>query len=333
MGTQVISNTLITRGTATPQRLGSPASLRQDTSKPTWNKLAKDLESMSNTINNLHGVLSTIAPTISQIISLQNTSILLTTGAGTIFLDPSVPAITLTSAANGSKIVLDATVPALTLFDQAGTVAATLTDTQESPLGISAATGGSPDTLTVPGNTYLDGDTIHVVGATGDTAINGYRIVENTAGSTFQMTDLSGNPINGNGAYAGGGTSARYYSGLLAQTVALGSSFANFRLRLFADGRLVISGASLDGSSISGGGITSTGGSGGNVLTLNIANGLLTISGTGTAAGTGVITVDGFLDSPLYKAGGTPGVTATIGIPTVPPHSFTFKGGICTAAS
>lgn len=330
-GTQVISKTLIKKGSAVPQSLSSPNALRQS-NKPLYNSVAKDLESLSNTINSLHGVLSTVAPTISQIISLQNTAIRLSTSSGSIFLDPSVPAITLTSSASSSKIVLDATVPSLTLFDQAGTASATLTNTQEAPLSITATTGLSPDTITVPGNTYLNGDTLHIENATGDTAINGYRIVDSPSGATFKLTDLSGNPINGNGAYSGGGTATRYYSGLRCQTVALGNSFSDFRLRLFANGDLVIAGASLDGSNISGGGITSIAGSGANQLTLTIENGLMTIQGTGSRAGTGTVVVDGFFDAPLFKAGGTSGFTGTVSF-TLPAHSFTFKGGICTAAS
>lgn len=326
-GTQIISKTLLKKGSPVPQSLSSPNALRQ-IKTPLYNSVAKDLESLSGTINSLHGVLSTVAPTISQIISLQNTAIRLSTSNGSIFLDPSVPAITLTASGNGSKIVLDATVPSLTLFDQAGTAAATLTDVQENPLAISATTGGSPDTITVPGNTYINGDTVHIENATGDTAINGYRIIESLSGATFQLTDLSGNPINGNGSYAGGGTATRYYSGLLAQTVALGESFANFRLRLFADGRLVLNNASLTGSNISGGGITSVGGTTPNQLTLSINNGLLTISGTGSATGTGNIVIDGFFDGGSYKAGGTAGGTASFTVDPVHPHTFTFKNGL-----
>lgn len=326
-GTQIVSKTLITKGSAVPQSLSSPNALRQS-NKPLYNSVAKDLESLSNTINSLHGVLSTVAPTISQIISLQNTAIRLSTSSGSIFLDPSVPAITLTSSASSSKIVLDATVPSLTLFDQAGTASATLTNTQESPLAITATTGLSPDTITVPGNTYLNGDTLHIENATGDTAINGYRIVEGASGATFKLTDLSGNPINGNGAYAGGGTATRYYSGLLAQTVALGNSFSDFRLRLFADGQLVIAGASLDGSNISGGGITSIAGSGGNVLTLTIENGLMTIQGTGSRAGTGDITIDGIVSAKAYKANGSTGGTASFTAGPLGAHTFTFVNGL-----
>ena len=43
-------------------------------------------------------------------------------------------------------------------------------------------------------------------GATGDTAINGVFLVANVSGATLELTDLTGNPIAGNGTYTGGGT-------------------------------------------------------------------------------------------------------------------------------
>lgn len=327
-----VVSTIITKGTPVPVQPESPNAVRA-ANAPGWGLgLAKDVETIAKQFNKLHGVLSTTAPTIKQIISLQNTSISLTTTQGSILLDPTGPQIVLTSGTTGSlnqsKIVLDATVPSLTLFDQSGAAATTLTDIQENPLPITATTGGAPDVITVPGHTYVNGDTTHITGSTGDTAINGYRIVENVSGNNFSVTDQNGTPINGNGTYSGGGQSARYFAGLLANTIALGESFTNFRLRLFADGRLVINNASLTGSSVSGGGITSIGGTAPNVLTLTINNGLLTISGTGTETGQGAITIDGKMSAGAYNAGGTDGGTASFTAGPLVGHTFTFKDGL-----
>lgn len=150
------------------------------------------------------------------------------------------------------EIILDPTGPSITLYDGAGNAVASMEVVTEAPLSVSAATNAAPVRMTVPGNTYANGDTITVAGATGNTAINGYRIVENVGvggAGTFNMTDLNLAPINGNGAFAGTVTSTRYFAGLLAQTVAIGNSFTNYKLRAFADGTLKIQNASLVDSS------------------------------------------------------------------------------------
>lgn len=70
---------------------------------------------------------------------------------------------------------------------------------------ITVTSNAAPDVLTAPGNNLQNGQQVTIAGATGDTAINGTMLVANVTGDTFQLTDTSGNPINGNGVYAGGG--------------------------------------------------------------------------------------------------------------------------------
>lgn len=199
---------------------------------------------------------------------IHNASIELTSNTGQILIDPVTNTISLKSTTTLAEIILDAAVPSMTLFDQLGAATVTIEILMDviGPLAISAATNAAPVVLTVVGNTYLSGDTILIAGATGNTAINGYRIVKDlgTAGAnTFHITDLQNNPVNGNGGYAGAATATRYWAGLLAQTLALGASFDSYSLRFFADGSLKINNASIDtaiitNSSINGGGFTGT---------------------------------------------------------------------------
>lgn len=149
--------------------------------------------------------------------------------------------ITLTSA-NG-KIVLDPNVPSLTLFDSGNNPAVTIEVLTESPLPILTATNAAPSVLEVTAHGYVTGDTVVVAGSTGNTTINGRNIVVRVDANHFSMTTFAGAPVNGNGAYTGSGTSTRYYAGMLADTMAIGDSFTNYKLRAFADGTLVINGA------------------------------------------------------------------------------------------
>lgn len=251
---------------------------------------------------------------------IKNATIELTSAAGTILLNPLTAQITMSSNTTLAEIVLDATVPSLVFYDQTGTPDVTLEILTESALSVTAATNASPVVMTVPGcctanpsgNPYVDGDTVYVQGATGNTIINGYRIIENVnaTADTFTMTNLQGAAINGNGALAGAVTCSRYYAGLLAQSLALGANFAQYKLRFFADGSLKINNANITASvitnsSISVTNLTSTSGTAPNVLTLTIQNGLLTLGGTGTEAGKGIVTLD-----QLAITGQTPAPTA-----------------------
>lgn len=134
----------------------------------------------------------------------------------------------------------------LTVFDPLNDVAAFVGVQTELPLAITATTNASPDVITITGHGYSNGDTVLIQGATGDTAINGIRIVENITANTFTTTDLLGNPINGNGAYAGGGTATRYFGGGYFQTIGIGGTGpSTAKIRAYADGSVVINGATI----------------------------------------------------------------------------------------
>jgi hypothetical protein len=134
----------------------------------------------------------------------------------------------------------------ITVQDSSGQQVAMLGNVVEVPLAITGATNAIPVVVTINGHPYVNGDTIFVQGATGNTAINGFRIVQGATTNTFTMTTLAGAAVNGNGTYAGSATATRYYGGLLTQTVAIGPSFANYKLRAFADGSLKINNAIID---------------------------------------------------------------------------------------
>jgi hypothetical protein len=133
----------------------------------------------------------------------------------------------------------------LTNFDPLGNVGSWVGVQTELPLAITAATNVSPSVITITGHPYVDGDTVLIQGATGNTAINGIRIVENTTTNTFTTTDLGGTPINGNGTYTGNGTATRYYAGGFFETIGIGGTtgFAGAKIRAFADGTVQITNA------------------------------------------------------------------------------------------
>jgi hypothetical protein len=87
----------------------------------------------------------------------------------------------------------------------------------ETPLAVTAATNSNPVRLTVPGNTYANGDRVAIGNIGGMTELNGQTcFVENVGVSgagTFTLSDMFGNPINSVTfpAYTGGGTAARIY--------------------------------------------------------------------------------------------------------------------------
>jgi hypothetical protein len=126
----------------------------------------------------------------------------------------------------------------LNVFDPAKNPAAFLGVMTEPPLAITATTNASPDVISIAGHPYVNGETLIIQGALGDTAINGFVIVENVvAGVSFQITDLIGNPVNGNGAYTGGGTATRYLAGVQAQSARFGP---NNQVRIYPDGTIAI---------------------------------------------------------------------------------------------
>jgi hypothetical protein len=126
------------------------------------------------------------------------------------------------------------------LLDPGGGVVGWLGCDVETPKTITGATNADPVVVTIAAHGYEDGDTVYIQGATGNTAINGYRIVQAATTNTFEITDLEGVDIAGNGAFAGTATATRYFGGGLFETMAIGGTFPDYKLRAFADGSLKI---------------------------------------------------------------------------------------------
>ncbi|NBW07806.1 MAG: hypothetical protein EBR82_07245 [Caulobacteraceae bacterium] len=113
----------------------------------------------------------------------------------------------------------------------------------DSPKTITGATNATPIVVTSNAHGYEDGDTVFIAAVGGNTATNGYRIVQGATPNTFELTDLSGIDVAGSGAYTTGGTATRYFGGGRFQTIAVGDSFTNYKLRAYADGQLKIKNA------------------------------------------------------------------------------------------
>jgi hypothetical protein len=115
----------------------------------------------------------------------------------------------------------------------------------EAPLNITGATNATPVVITIIGHGYEDGDTLLIAAVGGNTAANGYRLVQNATTDTFEITDLDGVDIAGNGVYTSGGTATRYFGGARFETFAIGDSWDDYKLRLFRNGRLKIRNADI----------------------------------------------------------------------------------------
>lgn len=128
----------------------------------------------------------------------------------------------------------------LALQDGGGNEVGWLGVQADAAKAITGATNATPVVVTVAAHGYETGDTVYIDGVLGNTAANGYRIVEVTGVNTFAITDLDGIDVAGSGAYTAAGTSTRYFGGGRFQTMAIGSSFTNYKLRAYADGQLKI---------------------------------------------------------------------------------------------
>jgi hypothetical protein len=97
--------------------------------------------------------------------------------------------------------------------------------------------------ITINGHGYGSGDEVNIPapGPVGVAAAVGQWIITVIDASNF---DLQGSTFAG--AYTSGGACLRYFAGMLAQTFAVGPSFANYKLRAFADGSLRIQNAVID---------------------------------------------------------------------------------------
>jgi hypothetical protein len=93
---------------------------------------------------------------------------------------------------------------------------------------------------TVP-HTYETGESVDIQILPGMPAGEGQWLTLAIDATHF---DLAGSTFSG--TYTGGGTCLRYFAGMLAQTIAVGPSFANYHLRAFANGDLRIKNAIID---------------------------------------------------------------------------------------
>ena len=117
----------------------------------------------------------------------------------------------------------------------------------DAPMTITNATNTNPIVMSVATHGYEDGDTVFISGVGGNTNANGYRIVKNPTAGTFEITDLAGVNVAGNGAYTAGGTAARYFGGGWFQTIAVGGTgFSDAKLRAYANGNVVIRDALIE---------------------------------------------------------------------------------------
>jgi hypothetical protein len=102
--------------------------------------------------------------------------------------------------------------------------------------------------LTVTAHGYESGDKVNVQTVGGVPNAAGQWIVTVITANTF---DLVGSTFAG--TYTSGGTSLRYFAGGNFQTIAVGGpTFADYKLRAFADGTLRIKNAIIDLSSVAG---------------------------------------------------------------------------------
>ena len=83
--------------------------------------------------------------------------------------------------------------------------------TSESALTIAGATNANPSVINVTGHGLSVGDVVFIVGTTGNTAINGVRVVAHvTDANHFDCTDFfAGTAVAGNGTTGGSPTATR----------------------------------------------------------------------------------------------------------------------------
>lgn len=133
----------------------------------------------------------------------------------------------------------------ISLQDLGGNEVGWLGVQSEATKTITGATNATPIVITANAHGYENGDTVLIASVGGNLAANGYRIVQNATTNTFSITDLDGVNVAGTGSYTSGGTSRRYFGGGRFQTLAVGSSFTNYKIRAYADGQVKINGATF----------------------------------------------------------------------------------------
>ena len=202
----------------------------------------------------------------------------------------------------------------LALQDGGGNEVGWLGVQADAPKTVTGATNATPIVMSVAAHGYEEGDTVFIAGVGGNTAANGYRIVKNPGAGTFEITDLSGVNVAGSGAYTTGGTSTRYFGGGRFQTIAIGESFTNFKLRAFADGHLEIKDALITLTDLASNGYIELNPSGPEAIFRNTATGEQTRIFDGFASFSNYITPGqsvsiGYTQIGLFNAASDPNVT------------------------
>lgn len=80
-----------------------------------------------------------------------------------------------------------------------------ITITAVSEANVTGATNATPIVVTASGHGLSNGEVVTIEGVGGNTAANGTFLAANVSGATFELTDLTGANVAGNGAYTSGG--------------------------------------------------------------------------------------------------------------------------------
>lgn len=102
------------------------------------------------------------------------------------------------------------------------------------------SSGGLIELETSIPHTYETGDQVNVPSVPGVPAATAQWIIKVVDATHFTLD----NSVFA-GAFTGTGTVLRYFAGMLAETIAIGTSFPDYKLRAFADGTLIIKNASI----------------------------------------------------------------------------------------
>lgn len=155
-----------------------------------------------------------------------------------------------------------------------------------------AANNGSGEIrLTRAAHGYESGDKVNVQAVGGVPNATGRWIVDVASSSAF---DLVGSTWGG--AYTSGGTALRYFAGGLFQTIAIGPSFPNYKLRAFANGDLRIRDSQITLNGI------------GSTIDIDPAQGRIVVASTApsqyrTTIADGTITLDVWDGDPVTGSG------------------------------
>ncbi len=96
--------------------------------------------------------------------------------------------------------------------------------------------------------TYESGTEVNIVGVGGVPNATGQWIVKVPDATHIDLVEnaQTGAPSVWAGTYTSGGTCLQYFAGMLAETIAIGTSFPNYKLRAFPDGSLRIRNANIE---------------------------------------------------------------------------------------